>query len=43
MKAIILLAICAASLIACRCDVPDDDDDKGKSETKPVHDTLKIK
>lgn len=42
MKAIILLAICAASLVACRCDVPDDDD-KGKSETKPVHDTLKIK
>lgn len=42
MKTIILLAICAVSLTACRCDLPDDEDTK-KSETKTVTDTLKIK
>lgn len=42
MKAIILLAICAVSLTACRCDLPDDED-KRKSETRTVGDTIKIK
>jgi len=42
MKAIILLAICAVSFTACRCDLPDDENKK-KSETKPMSDTLKIK
>ncbi|WP_257189371.1 MULTISPECIES: hypothetical protein [unclassified Chryseobacterium] len=42
MKTIILLAICAVSLTACRCDLPEDEDKK-KSETRPVNDSLKIK
>lgn len=42
MKAIILLAICAVSLTACRCDLPDDEE-KRKTEARLVGDTLKIK
>lgn len=42
MRAIILLAICAACFTACRCELPEDEDKK-KTKMKPVPDTIKIK